>query len=161
MEGLMTPQRLLIGWREWVRIPALNLHGIQAKVDTGARTSALHADTIEPFMVGDKSMVRFIVHPVRQRLDISVRCEASAVGRRVVTDSGGKGEERWVISVPIFLGETQIMTEITLTNRAAMSYRMLLGRSALNTCLIDPSHSYLMPKPKDVLRRYLQPRTTT
>ena len=139
--------KLLIGSREWISLPVLGLHAIKAKVDTGARTSSLHAFRIETFIEKGHKHARFFVHPARKRLDLVVECVAPIVDSRIVADSGGHRERRWVIEAEFLAGGFSSMIEITLANRETMSYRMLLGRSALKHFLIDPSRSYMLGKP--------------
>jgi len=137
-----------IGWREWISLPELQVPGIKAKIDTGARTSALHAFFVEPFRKDGVAMVRFGVHPLRKREDLELICTAPVKERRLVTDSGGHKEERFVIETLIKLGLHLCPIEITLTNRDSMKFRMLLGRSALQKLefLVDSKHSYLIGK---------------
>ena len=133
-----------IGWREWLILPELNIPGIKAKIDTGARTSALHAFFVEPFINKGIQMVRFGVHPLQKRMDIEISCVAPVKDFREVSDSGGHREMRYVIETEILLGETSRRIEATLTNRDNMKFRMLLGRTALEGLLVVPDKSYLM-----------------
>jgi hypothetical protein len=135
-----------IGWREWIALPGLGIPAIKAKVDTGARTSALHAFRIESFDVDGREWVRFWIHPLRGRTDVEFRCEAPVLERRLVRDSGGHTEERCVIRTPVSLGGRDWPVEITLTSREDMLFRMLLGRSALADAglAVDPGASYLL-----------------
>ena len=136
-----------IGWAEWVALPDLGLPAIRAKVDTGARTSALHAFQVEPFGPITAPMVRFGVHPIPGRTDIVIYCSAPVVDRREVTSSNGERETRCVITTRVQIGERVWPIEVTLTNRETMSYRMLLGRQAIRGDLrVDPAASYLQPK---------------
>lgn len=136
-----------IGWAEWVALPDLGLPAIRAKVDTGARTSALHAFQIEPFGPPDSPMVRFAVHPIPGRTDIVIYCSAPVIDRREVTSSNGEREMRWVITTRVQIGERIWPIEMTLANRETMSYRMLLGRQAVRGEIrVDPTASYLQPK---------------
>ena len=136
-----------IGWREWVAIPALGLPAIKAKVDTGARTSALHAHFVEPFTRGGRDFVRFGIHPLQRRVDVAIICEAPAAGQRWVADSGGHRELRYVIEVPVCLDDVEWPVEITLTSRDTMLFRMLLGRTGIEgRMVVDPAKSYLLGK---------------
>ncbi len=133
-----------IGWREWVTFPDLNITHVKAKIDTGARSSALHAFEIERFQVDGKSMVRFKVHPIQKDTLTTFTAEAELLEERQVRDSGGHTELRPVIQTAIALGQYQWPIELTLTNRSAMGFRMLLGRQAVRErFMIDAGQSYL------------------
>ena len=145
MSPVATP--FILGWEEWVALPELGLLAIKAKVDTGARTSALHAYFVEPFGSGRAPKVRFGVHPIPRRADVEIVCTARVVDRRDVTSSNGEREKRYVISTPIRIGDREWPIEVTLTNRDAMSYRMLLGRQAIDEgILVDPAASFRQPR---------------
>lgn len=134
----------IIGWREWLALPELNIPAIKAKIDTGARTSALHAFFVEPFSTDDgQRMVRFGVHPMQKKLDVEIICIAPVKDFREVSDSGGHKEMRYVIETEILLGETARKIEMTLTNRDNMKFRMLLGRTAMEGLRVVPDKSYL------------------
>ncbi len=137
-----------LGWREWLSMPELKIPGIKAKIDTGARTSALHTFFVEPYLEDGVEMLRFGVHPLQGREDIELICRAPVKERRQVTDSGGHREERFVIETLIRLGDHSKRIEMTLTNRDTMKFRMLLGRSALQKLglPVDSSRSYLLGK---------------
>lgn len=141
------PAPLILGWEEWVALPDLGLPAVKAKVDTGARTSALHASAIEPFGPVSAPMVRFVVHPHPARANLAVTCTAPVVGRRDVTSSNGDTESRYVIATTIRIGGHGWPIEVTLTNRETMSYRMLLGRQAIRPdMIVEPGTSFRQPK---------------
>lgn len=131
-----------LGWEEWVSFPELGIKAILAKVDTGARTSALHTAVIEPFGPADNPQIRFLVHPNPENMNLEVTCVAPIVDRRYVTSSNGEAEHRYVIRVDMQIGERRWPIEMTLTNRENMTYRMLLGRTAiLDDMTVDPNNS--------------------
>lgn len=137
----------ILGWEEWVSLPELGLPAIKAKVDTGARTSALHAIFVEPFGPPHAPMVRFGVHPIPKRADVEIVCTAPVTDRRDVRSSNGEREQRYVIQTPIRIGDREWPIELTLTNRDTMAYRMLLGRQAIAAdVLVDPSASFRQPR---------------
>lgn len=134
---------LTVGWREWVRLPELNLPPIKVKVDTGARTSALHAFDIKPFVENGKDRIEFSVQPIQRNKKIIQVCQADVFDQRIVSDSGGHRETRWVIQTMLTIGGHSWPIEVTLTARNSMRFRMLLGRTALeNRALVNVSESY-------------------
>ncbi|GJL81019.1 MAG: ribosomal protein S6 modification protein [marine bacterium B5-7] len=136
----------ILGWREWVSLPDLEIERIKCKIDTGARTSALHAFYIEAD--NNKNLVTFDIHPLQQRNDIQRHCVAPIHDRRIVTDSGGHREKRYVIETTIVLNNTSWPIELTLTDRDTMRFPMLLGRTAINKrFMVNPAASYLAGKP--------------
>jgi hypothetical protein len=134
----------VIGWKEWIALPALGVPAIKAKIDTGARTSALHTSFLEEFEAGGLRMVRFGLHPLQRRKDIEIVAEAPLLERRKVKNSGGGAENRYVIQTRVVLGSAAWSIDLTLTNRDQMLFRMLLGRKAVeNRFLIDAGKAYL------------------
>jgi hypothetical protein len=141
-----------LGWREWVGLPELGIDRIKAKVDTGARTSALHAFAVHAFVEDGRQRVRFSMHPIQKDESTVVQCVADVLDQRVVSDSGGHKESRWVIRTRVDLGTESWPIEVTLTARDDMLFRMLLGRTAIRgRYLVDPARSYLhgdrLPEP--------------
>jgi hypothetical protein len=136
-----------IGWREWVALPDLGLPAIKAKIDTGARTSALHAFLIEPYQEAGIEMLRFLIHPIQRNQEFQVECHCPVYDVREVTDSGGHREMRYVIQSNVTIGNGDWPIELTLTNRDTMSFRMLLGRKAMEErFVVNPGASYINGK---------------
>lgn len=150
-------RKKILGWREWVALPSLGVEAIKAKIDTGARTSALHAFKVKTLVERGMRLVRFGIHPYQRRSDIEIICEAPAIDERWVSDSGGHRERRWVIWIPVQVADEVWPIEVTLTNRDNMGFRMLLGRSALcGRFVVDVEMSYVSrPRPR-VRRRLLR-----
>ncbi len=154
MEVEPTSAAVAIGWREWVGLPEWGVDSMKAKIDTGARTSALHAFDLEFFERDDAEWVRFGVHPWQQSDGDSVVVEALRLDHRTVTSSSGTTSERPVVAATLVLGGREITAEITLTRRDEMGFRMLVGREALEQgFMVDPGASYLGGKPRNSVRR--------
>lgn len=141
----------MLGWREWVALPEFGIAQMKAKIDTGARSSALHAVTLEPYQKGGENWLMFTVQPKQKQGEQLIECHAPIKDRRLVSDSGGHKQRRYVIETQLLFGQQLIQAEITLTNRDSMRFRMLLGRTAMNRhFLINPNGSYLQGKPSEV-----------
>ena len=147
-------ERPVIGWREWVELPGLGATAVKAKVDTGARTSTLHAFDASELEAEGRTLVRFSYHPVQRDERRTVTAEAPLVDRRTVTASNGESELRYVVSTEIVIEDDPITIELTLTRRDAMGFRMLLGRGALRgRFAVDPALSFRGGASKRVRRR--------
>lgn len=139
--------RHIIGWREWVALPDLGINRIKAKIDTGARTSALHAFQLKPYKKDGKYKIFFAIHPHQNNNKIVIKCDSVITDIRWVTDSGGHREKRYVITTPLLLGGITHDIEVTLTNRDSMRFRMLLGRSGLKPhFIVNPAVSFVYGK---------------
>lgn len=137
-----------VGWREWVRLPDLDIQFVKAKVDTGARTSALDAFDVDLHRKGGAPWVAFQVRPYQRDDETVVECAAPVLDVRRVRDSGGHVTERPVIATRIAIGPHAFEAEITLNPRSDMRFRMLLGRTALRgRFLVDSGRSYLVGAP--------------
>jgi hypothetical protein len=138
------PPLPVVGWREWVALPGLGIGRIKAKVDTGARSSALHALDLETVERDGGTWVRFTVLPIQRSHQGEVRVEAPLVDRRSVRSSSGRAEMRPVIRVDVEVGGLRFPVEMTLTRRDQMGFRMLLGRTAIRRrFVVDAGRSYL------------------
>lgn len=139
-------EKMIVGWRETLSLPGLGIDKINAKIDTGARTSCLHAFKVESFTKEEALWIRFWIHPLQHNVDKVTVCEAEVVDERTVRDSGGHEETRFVIKSDLSLGGETWPAEITLTNRENMAFRMLLGRTAMHhRIVVDPTESFLIP----------------
>ena len=140
----MQEKQHIVGWREWIALPELNIPAIKAKVDSGARTSALHTFNLNRIKENGKDVAEFQMHPLRKRDDVVINCKSEIIDMRSVKDSGGHVEERYIIKTLAVLKDLSWEIELSLTNRDDMLFRMLLGRTAMvesNLC-IDPAKSY-------------------
>ncbi|WP_372863143.1 ATP-dependent zinc protease [Spongiibacter sp.] len=134
---------VVLGWREWISLPGLGIAHLKAKVDTGARSSSLHAFDIQKVEQDGQAWVEFKVHPHQHDNEQTVSCRAPLKDYRQVTDSGGHRSMRYVIETEMQLGNENIIAEITLADRSDMLFRMLIGRTAMTgRYVVDPSRSY-------------------
>ena len=147
----------VVGWREWVSLPELGVPNIKVKVDTGARSSAIHAIDIKQFELNGVRRVRFQIAPIQSDDQRLVMVETDLLEERSITDSGGHQQVRPVIVTSVCLGKLHWPIELTLTNRDEMGFRMLLGRQAMRErFLVNPSQSFLQSLLR--MRRCLEPR---
>lgn len=140
---------MIIGACEWIALPDLGIHRMRARVDTGAKSCALHASDIETFIREDGQWVRFRVHIGHPEADRWVSCECRLRGVRRVRNTSGEFEDRYSIRTPIVIGHSRWDVDVTLSNREKMRYRMLLGRHAMkNHALVYPARTFLQGKPR-------------
>ncbi len=148
------PPRITVGWREWVSLPDWGVPWVKAKIDTGARTSAVHAFDIELFDREGVRWARFAIHPWQDTSEDAVVAEAPLVDHRAVRSSSGAQRERPVVRTSMQLAGRIVPIEVTLTRRDEMGFRMLIGRQALRrTYVVDPARSYLGGRPSREIRR--------
>jgi len=141
----MSQNKVILGSEEWFSFPDLGIPTIKARVDSGAKTSALHAINIAPFVKDGTNWVKFDINPIQNNLKTVIHCEAPLIDKRIVKSSSGFREQRYVIQTTLDIGETSWKIEMTLTNRDSMGFRMLLGREAMSgRVLVDPEQSYLL-----------------
>ena len=140
----------IIGWKEWINLESLALPAVKGKIDTGAKTSAIHASNIETFYIEDIEYVSFEIHPLQKNKRLIRKCIARVIDRRMVSDSSGRKEKRIVIESILKIGSRSICIELTLTNRDNMIFRMLLGREAIKQLrmIVDVSRSFVQGKQK-------------
>lgn len=135
------------GWREWVSLPSIGVGSIKAKLDTGARTSALHAFNIETYWSNGELWARFFVHPYQENDAKEIACDARIEDIRIVSNPGGRRQRRLVIRTDIRLGDETWPIDLSLTDRDEMGFRLLIGRTAMHgNLIVDPDHSYLLGK---------------
>jgi ribosomal protein S6--L-glutamate ligase len=144
----MLQNKIILGCEEWCSFPELGIPTIKARVDSGAKTSALHAINIAPFVKDEQNWVRFDINPIQNNVKTIIHCEARLVDKRVVKSSSGYREHRYVIQTSLDIGNSKWLIEMTLTNRDSMGFRMLLGREAMSgRVLVDPEQKYLLGQP--------------
>ena len=139
--------KMLIGWQEWCALPEFDIAYIKAKIDTGAKTSSLHAFNIKEFRKNNQKYVSFEIHPIQDDNDIVIKAKAKVIDQRNVMSSNGHKELRYVITTDLILGSAIIPIELTLSNRDPLRFRMLLGRDALSiSSVIDPAKKNCLGK---------------
>jgi ribosomal protein S6--L-glutamate ligase len=146
----MSENKVVLGSEEWCSFPDLGIPAIKARVDSGAKTSALHAINIAPFVKNDSNWVKFNINPIQNNVRTIIHCEAPLIDKRVVKSSSGYREQRYVIQTILKLGDQTWDIEMTLTNRDSMGFRMLLGREAMiGRVIVDPEKQYLLESPTE------------
>ena len=144
----MPLNKIILGSEEWCSFPELGIPAIKARVDSGAKTSALHAINIAPFLKDEENWVKFDINPIQNNLKTVIHCQARLIDKRIVKSSSGFREQRYVIQTNINIGTESWSVEMTLTNRDSMGFRMLLGREAMSgRILVDPEQKYLLGQP--------------
>ena len=146
--------RTIVGWREWVALPQAGVDWVKAKVDTGARSSSIHAFDLEAYDVDGQEWVRFSIHPWQRSDEDVAELSLPVLDRREVRSSNGQVEQRYAVAMEVTLAARTITTVMTLSNRDEMGFRMLIGREALERgFLVDSSRSYVGGKPRRAVRR--------
>lgn len=149
-----TTERTAAGWREWVGLPGCGVEWIKAKLDTGARTSAIHAFGIAEFERDGEAWVRYSIHPWQESVEDATTVESRIHDRRLVRSSSGHQSERYVVLMDISIHGRTITAEMTLTSRDQMGFRLLIGREALRRgFVVDSARSYLGGRPERAVRR--------
>jgi hypothetical protein len=149
-----TAESIIAGWREWVALPDCGVPWVKAKLDTGARSSAIHAFDIAEFEKDGETWVRYSIHPWQGSGEDATTVESKVHDRRVVRSSSGHSAERYVVQMDLSLVGRIVTAEMTLSSRDQMGFRMLVGREALRQgFVVDPSRSYLGGRPRRAVRR--------
>ncbi|MGV3696454.1 30S ribosomal protein S6--L-glutamate ligase [Flavobacterium sp.] len=152
----MRQDKIILGSEEWCSFPELGIPAIKARVDSGAKTSALHAINIAPFTRDEQHWVKFDINPIQNNLRTVIHCEAQLIDKRVVKSSSGYREQRFVIQTNLCIAGEIWPIEMTLTNRDSMGFRMLLGREAMSgRILVDPEQKYLLEQPEPEKLKHL------
>ena len=153
----------IVGWREWLALPELGIRRLQCKIDTGARTSALHALDLETFNRAGRPHVRFRLYPLHGDERTSIACSAAISDQRQIRSSNGQLERRYVIVTPMILGQVRQEIEITLADRGPMRFGMLLGRQSLidGNWLVDPARALVNDRPAVTTGNGTRPRVRT
>ena len=132
----------MVGWKEWAKLPGLNIPFIKVKIDTGAKTSALHAYDLQVVKQDGKTYAKFSIHPIQRNDSVIIHCSSEIIDFRMIKSSNGIKEARYVIWTPIQIGNQIWDIETTLTNRDIMNHRMLLGRKAMQDILVHPAITF-------------------
>ena len=149
-----TAAHTVVGWREWVALPQAGVEWVKAKIDTGARSSAIHAFDLEAYDVDGQERVRFSVHPWQRSDEDHVELSLPLLDRREVRSSNGQTEQRYAVALDVRLAGRTVTTVMTLSNRDEMGFRMLIGREALaRGFLVDAALSYAGGRPRRAVRR--------
>lgn len=151
--------KTVVGSEEWVSLGELNIPYVKARVDSGAKTSSLHAVSIQTFQKDNETWVNFDVFPIQNDGKRKISCKALVIDKRVVKSSSGNREHRYVVRTSISLNDKVWDVELTLTNRDSMGYRMLLGREAMmGRIVVDPAESFLTGTVEDetIIKSYQQ-----
>lgn len=142
-------QPLEIGWREWVSFPDYGIGSIKAKIDTGAKTSAIHAFRIREVDYEGARHVEFFLHPEQKRRNPEIRCIAPVLDQRLIKSSNGTVQNRFIVSTTLAIADREWSIDLSLTNRDDMGFRLLIGRDALrNKVIIHPAKSFMLGRRK-------------
>jgi hypothetical protein len=145
---------VVVGWREWVALPQAGVDWVKAKIDTGARSSSIHAFDLEAYDVDGQEWVRFSIHPWQRSDEDVAELSLPVLDRRDVRSSNGQTEQRYAVALDVTLAGRTITTVMTLSNRDEMGFRMLIGREALERgFLVDSARSYAGGRPRRAVRR--------
>lgn len=148
------PAHTVVGWREWVALPQAGVDWVKAKIDTGARSSSIHAFGLDVFEADGMERVRFRIHPWQRSDDDVAELDLPVLDRRAVRSSNGQTELRYAVAMDVVLAGRALTTVMTLSNRDEMGFRMLIGREALERgFLVDASQSYAGGRPRRAVRR--------
>lgn len=155
MGGVAVPHPTIVaGWREWVTLPGAGVEWIKAKLDTGARSSSIHAFGVQELTRDGEDWVRFSIRPWQRSEEDTVEHECRVHDRRLVRSSSGHSEERYVVLMDLRLVDRTVTAEVTLSSRDEMGFRMLVGREALRQgFLVDSHRSYVGGRPRRAVRR--------
>ncbi|EKE09430.1 MAG: hypothetical protein ACD_16C00176G0003 [uncultured bacterium] len=138
-------QKLNAGWREWAQLPDLGVDKIKVKIDTGAKTSSLHAFQVSTVRHDGREFVKFDIHPIQDNDTVIYTCLSPIVDYRWITSSTGNRQQRIIIETRLKIGAYSSIVQLSLANRDEMGFRMLIGRAALKKeVLVDPAHSFLL-----------------